>query len=624
MSPEQAAGDHDRLGPPSDVYSMGGILYHLLSGKAPHDRTAQGVRFRQLVDPMPPPLSELAPDAPPELVAIAEKAMQRAPEDRYPDMIGMAEDLRAYLEGRVVLAHRTGLVIELRKWMQRNRALAAALLAVVVLTASGLAAISLITTSKNRELRQRNDDLAAETERANRQRDLASERATEVLRLSDLRNLETLGEEAETLWPPRRETIPSLQEWIDSAEDLADQIPVHRASIATLQEAIKEAEASSGAPLDDPSHVPEAQLRWWLETESRLVERLEAFLLGKGSTLENVRYRLTVASTIEMMTIEDQRDAWSAAAERVRGHALYGGLELEPIIGLVPLGPDPVTTLEELWFPESGKPPVRDEETGRWIIAEDTGLVFVLLPGGTFTQGIDPSQPHYSPAILQNATPPSAVTLAPFLLSKYEVTQGQWIRLTGENPSEYAGESDSMRRPVERMTWLAALLWLSRRALELPTEAQWEYACRAGTPGFWYTGDEPSEMAKIGNCGDRSYNEKYQGSFPAEPWFDGWITSAPVGSYEPNPFGLHDVHGNVFEWCRDLFLPYTLPARSGDGFRDTEDPTKYLAGDYRVARGGCFYVPASFCGSAVRAQYPSVHTDQTLGVRPIVVGWPKK
>lgn len=141
MAPEQARGEDQRLGPGVDIYALGAVLYELLAGHAPFadllgSRAAPSEVWRALLAGPPTPLSRCAPRAPAELVAIAERAMAREPAARYPSMEAMAEDLRAYLEGRVVRAHAVGPLVELWKWTKRNRfaASSAAALAAVVLT----------------------------------------------------------------------------------------------------------------------------------------------------------------------------------------------------------------------------------------------------------------------------------------------------------------------------------------------------------------------------------------------------------------------------------------------------------------------------------------------------------
>jgi serine/threonine protein kinase/Flp pilus assembly protein TadD len=187
MPPEQALGSIAAMGPHSDVYSLGAMLYELLAGHPPYVQPGRKPNILEIllsVQKEPPqPLAREAPDAPQELVAICEKAMAREPAKRYPDMSGMAEDLRAFLEGRVVQAYETGAVAELRKWVRRNRALAGAMAAGVLALIAGLAT-TLVQKSRadhNAALALEREGIAlraeekatAEAERANREAETA-------------------------------------------------------------------------------------------------------------------------------------------------------------------------------------------------------------------------------------------------------------------------------------------------------------------------------------------------------------------------------------------------------------------------------------------------------------------
>ena len=142
MPPEQAAGELEHIGPQSDVYAAGAMLYHLLTGKRPYDELRgqpSYVVVRAVLAGPPRDLHGLDRTIPAELGAICHRAMARAAADRYPSMIEMAADLRAYLESRVVKAYRTGALVEFRKWISRNRAAFAALSALVLVSIAGLA-----------------------------------------------------------------------------------------------------------------------------------------------------------------------------------------------------------------------------------------------------------------------------------------------------------------------------------------------------------------------------------------------------------------------------------------------------------------------------------------------------
>jgi len=162
MPPEQARGELSALDARADVYATGAILYHLLAGRHPYadeePPSSHEILLRARERP-PTPLAELARRAPEELVSVCEKAMSRDSVQRYASMLDMAEDLRAWLEGRVVKAHRTGALVELRKWVGRNRAAAAAVLAVLL----GVLAYSVSQTNAARSERRLNRDLMRRT-----------------------------------------------------------------------------------------------------------------------------------------------------------------------------------------------------------------------------------------------------------------------------------------------------------------------------------------------------------------------------------------------------------------------------------------------------------------------------
>jgi WD40 repeat protein len=185
MSPEQARGDLAVVGPASDVYSLGAILYHLLAGRMPFvpqgEKTSAHVVWTRLREGPPEPLRELAPSTPEELVAICEKAMAREPDARYVDTLDMAEDLRAYLEGRVVRAHATGALVEFKKWVARNKALAGTAAAALLLTIGSLSWAAWTTRATNLELAGTNTSLNAANKGLNDANEELREKGGELL-----------------------------------------------------------------------------------------------------------------------------------------------------------------------------------------------------------------------------------------------------------------------------------------------------------------------------------------------------------------------------------------------------------------------------------------------------------
>ena len=262
-------------------------------------------------------------------------------------------------------------------------------------------------------------------------------------------------------------------------------------------------------------------------------------------------------------------------------------------------------------------------------MSAETGLVLVLVPGGTFLMGSqldDPDGANYDPMARTTEGPVHGVTLDAFFISKFEMTQAQWARLSGDNPSQWgpdvydarwnaAGEEWSGLHPIENVSWYTATTLLARAGLELPTESQWEYAARAGTTTPWYTGPDRQTLIGHANLNDefsRVTGNGYRWS-PYDTWLDdGQTVHAAVGSFAPNPFGLHDVHGNVWEWCQDFGGRYVLEIVDASGRRGVSTPARLN----RVYRGGSFINQASEARSAYREDFTPIFQTHSLGVRP--------
>ena len=786
MAPEQAMGRISEMGPASDVYAVGAMLYELLAGHAPYRGTDSGAGnlgiLARIFEGPPEPLSAKAGDAPAELISICEKAMQRDPEERYADTSAMAEDLRAFLEGRVVQAYETGAWAEARKWIQRNRGLATASAAAALLAVTGLVAVSVVQTRGRR---------VAQRERNN------------VLRLSALQQLGQLEQRASGLWPPTNGRLPDLDVWLRDADELVAGLEPdpdsedigHLAQLEALRdrarpwresdhsrwnelvavrtrlaaarreqrlaeeaeleeegeevttEGIAETEGTASlvararqltgpqrsvfgqeaeglrlarAALErateqddlpelheamawacvtngrdeearanalevmglggDPSgnlhreieewiesrpsriqeyEAEEAELSglvavredwsfddpesdWWHTELVELVSRIQEFsdpeqgLAGRGIAPARgwgVRRRRDWAESIEERSVSgpDVGARWKEAIEAIASSTpAYRGLSIEAQLGLVPLGPDPHSGFWEFAHLATGLPPERDAD-GHLAIGEEHGLVFVLLPGGRYLQGAqsdEPDGPNYDPVATAREGSVHEVRLSPFFISKYEMTQAQWLRLTGENPSHYTPETyreTEFRRgvsrlhPVEQVSWQRSVEVLGWFGLELPSEAQWEYAARGGTRTPWSTGIERESLEGCVNLADQAAARGRALWASIADWpelDDSWATHAPVGTFEPNPFGLHDVHGNVYEWCLDSYE---------DGFYDAvadlreprRDPVCRSSDEQVVCRGGSFKSNAAAARSAMRtsAGWRTAANDD-LGVRP--------
>jgi formylglycine-generating enzyme required for sulfatase activity len=242
---------------------------------------------------------------------------------------------------------------------------------------------------------------------------------------------------------------------------------------------------------------------------------------------------------------------------------LYDGLRLDEQPGLVPLGRDPESGLYEFGHTRSGRLPIRGQK-GSLAIGPGTGLVFVLIPGGRFfmgAQATDPLAPGYDPEASEWEAPVREVSVGPFFLSKFELTAAQWQRLRGEKPP-----AEGAQLPVMRVSSDECENVLTEVGLVLPSSAQWEYAARGMTQSPWWTGTTEATLEGAENLRDRSTEGRLENPDGNAPWDDGYPRHAPVGSFRANPFGLHDVHGNAFEWCADRPEPGLRTLRGGGSF----------------------------------------------------------
>jgi len=234
------------------------------------------------------------------------------------------------------------------------------------------------------------------------------------------------------------------------------------------------------------------------------------------------------------------------------------------------------------------------------VESKKVGIKLRLIPPGTFTMGSPSSEEKRGSGETQHR-----VTLTkPFYCGKFEVTQGQWKRIMGSNPSKFT--SAGTDAPVEQVSWddcqkfltkLCELEGVPQGTYRLLTEAQWEYACRAGTSTAFCYGDSLNS-SQANFDGNNPYNSS-KGTYRK--------TTVSVGSFKPNAFGLFDMIGNVYEWCHDWYGTY--PGGS------LTDPTGASSGWDRVRRGGCWLNGAGGCRSADRGgDAPSDRYD-ALGFR---------
>jgi formylglycine-generating enzyme required for sulfatase activity len=233
-------------------------------------------------------------------------------------------------------------------------------------------------------------------------------------------------------------------------------------------------------------------------------------------------------------------------------------------------------------------------QTGK-TFTNTIGTEFILIPAGSFTWGaeVKESQNVFGETI-RETIPERKVTLSkPFYLGKFEVTQEEWYAVMGNNPAKFKGR----KNPVENVSWNDVQTFISRlnakegtNKYRLPTEAEWEYAARAGTTSEYSFGNNASQLGQYAWYDDNSGNQTH-----------------PVGQKKPNPWGLYDMHGNVWEWVQDWYGDYPKSA--------VTDPAGPSSGDDRVLRGGSWYFSARYLWSAGRNCFTPNTRSELFGFR---------
>ena len=260
---------------------------------------------------------------------------------------------------------------------------------------------------------------------------IAEDRWEEITRLSDLTLLAELEQLEKRLWPARSSVVGRMNTWLDEARELLARLPIHEQDLAALREQGQEvAVETSEEGLEERRWTfADRTLQWRHDNLSKLVEGIQRFAGHEDAN----------GLLVQDLARKAYEDDWDDAINEIALGEIYDSLELEPIEGLVPIGEDPLSGLWEFWHVESEARAGRDMESGELIRSEEMGIVLVLIPGETTwigSQETNPNGPNYDPARLPERTL-REVTLEPYFLSKYEMTQGQWRRLTGRNPSGY-------------------------------------------------------------------------------------------------------------------------------------------------------------------------------------------
>ncbi len=542
MAPEQVEGDQARIGPATDQYGLGVVLYELLTGQVPFVGSLASV-MGQIVEKQPKPPSRLRPGLDPRIDAVCLKMLAKRPEDRYPSLAAVAKTLAAIVrnldskeDAKVEFVAPPPVRRSWKWWVLGGAAVIGTLAAMVIYLRVGKTFVEIQIDDKDVQVALRDSTI--------------------------------------------RLTGPTLEE-----------IRVE--------------------PGENELTITHGDLRFKTQT----------FRLEKGS---KEVLRIALAGPTVAAKLGDTNLAVTPLAPEPKPHdaAAHEPIAASTSVTKAPAPADAAQSKQATDPALVAAPTPRmllllfDEPSARraqhaWATyarvpvrtTNSVGMKLVLIPPGEYVMG---SQPGHQVRITR-----------PFYLGTHEVTRGQFAEFIsatgyrtvaeevpggmGLDDSEMGVKWDPARHftwrepgfpqqdnhPVVEITWREAsayCAWLSQKEgkkYRLPTEAEWEYACRAGTVNRFYNGNNLEEATQISNCADAAAHAVFP-NWNGVKSSDGFVYTAPVGKFRPNNFGLHDMLGNVSEWCSDW--------HAADYFAHSpvDDPQGPTLGTAHIARGAGF------------------------------------
>ncbi len=617
MSPEQFRGEHlDRR---TDVYSLGIALYHTLCGDVPYRAATPVELHREVSEGRIPDVTRGHPNCPPELGVVVCTAVDPDRDRRYGTAEAFAEDLRCVRCRIPIAAQAPGILLRLKRWSQRNPVLA---VAIVILTLAGT-----IAWTGWWRAAQNNQDF---------------------MRLYDrFVAAEHVDEANDELWPPWPELVGAMHQWTERVDTLLRGRKAHQSTLARLEEravpTVQKVDAQYLAAVQRVRDGYQARVealkkrsangeklqstQTQLAAANRTLSKLQQptlhlkskmdrfFRDGLKEMLEDmaklepakkaIANRIKMATEIRSLSIGAHSEAWQQAIDAVTADKRFSGWSLKPQIGLVPIGEDPRTHLQEFAHLRSGSIPSRAAEGGL-VLSDDFGIVFVLLPPCSAEQSL------------------TKTGLDPFFVAKFELTRAQYTRLLPDGPrSKYRNGRNGKpingkrfsftitpRHPMGSVTWHTATRLAKRWGLSLPTRAQWSYAARAGLSRE----AETQSWAKTANLYDQSAAKcgaAFNRAKPA-PWSDGHVFATPVGTLQANPFGLHDMIGNHWEWCCDRAVELsTAGTIRGTGQMVALDGDKTDV----IIVGGSYFYAETLASSWLATEVQPQNTSTSHGMR---------
>ena len=354
---------------------------------------------------------------------------------------------------------------------------------------------------------------------------------------------------------------------------------------------------------DRPGGLGSADL--WLSQRSSLKGRWsQPINLGEDVNTPDFEYGLILSADSRSLIYHSHPGKRSTRLSR-RVRKVRTDASQPPRLAIAPFDEPQAKAYQQAWADYLGLPVEKNV-----ALPGGSNLALVLIPPGEFLMGSGQKEQLRALEIARAANDEWAAIrtpiegpqhrvriIHPFYMGKYETTKAQWQAVMRNLA---AGSNDDVRKPVEGISWDDVQTFLeelntidpsSEFSFTLPTEAQWEYACRAGTPTAWYSGERENELSHVGWFTKNSHGESH-----------------PVGELRANAYGLYDTHGNVWEWCEDW-----LSNNYGQGFVD--DPAGPTIGQFRMRRGGSWKTSPETCRSARRDGIQPAQRGYPVGFR---------